>query len=869
MTSLPPRRSALALATILSIAFPVVAFAAPSTDGLWHDAPGEKALSPGNTAPKLRAFRIFRADGASLSARLLRAPMGIKGRPVDSKAMVTLPMPDGAYGLFAVERVELLAPNVQAQFPGIHTFRAQGLDDPLATARIELSPFGFRAYVMRDGDDAVIDPVGDSVHYRSFWKRDAERNGFACGVDEAAAAPTLAAQILGGGVRLPQSTVQKSRPNGADIRTYRFAAALTGEYTQFFAAASCPGGSPPTCPTDAAAAALTTTMNRVTGLLERDAAVSFNIVSTRIFTDPTTDPFSNGGKVDGTLLGDNQSALDANPGSGAYDIGHVFTAGSGGGLVQGRSCNNSNKARGGTGSGNPQGDPYDVDYVAHEVGHQLDGSHTWSSNVSNCTSGQFVSSSAYEPGSGSTIMSYAGICGGDDLQPHSDAYYHVRSIDQITDFRNNAGSGGSCGAVTGTGNTPPTVNAGADYTIPRDTPFVLTATGSDADGGGLTFAWEHYDAAGSQTSGMPSPAATSGPLFRSFNPTASASRTFPRIQAILGTGTSPWEVLPNVDRAMNFRVTARDNRLHGGGTDFDQMTVTVAGPPFFITAPDASSGLQCGAPDTLTWQVGGGNVAPTLRAEYSANDGAVFSTLIESTANDGSEPFTVPRPPTSNGRMRIAANGNIFFDISPRFSIVDTLAPTVVAPPPRTAECTSPAGTPVSLGTATTSDICDLSPSLSSNAPPLFPLGTTAVIWSSTDASGNTGTATQLVNIVDTTPPTFTLSLSADTLWPPNHRMVRITANIVVTEACDPDPQVRLVSITSNEPDEGLGDGDMPNDVQEAAFGTDDREFLLRAERSGLGSGRVYTVTYEVRDGSGNFTTRVATVRVPFSMKPN
>lgn len=864
MDSLRRRRGAFALATFLAAAFPAAAFAAASPDGLWQEASGQKALSPGHAAPKLRAFRIFRSAGAALSAQLKRAPLGEKGRPVESKVVVTLPLPDGSFSRFAVERVELLAPHVQAEFPDIHTFRAQGLDDALATARLEISPFGFRAYVMRDGDDAVVDPVGDGAHYRSFWKRDAERGGFACGVEESPAAQ--AASTIMSQVRLARRALQKAHPMGADIRTYRFAAALTGEYTQFLGA-SCAPGSPASCVTNAAAAGLTTTMNRVTGLLERDAAVSFTIVSTRIFTDPATDPYSSGGVVDGTLLGNNQTALDADPGSGAYDIGHVFTRGSGGGLVQGRTCNNSDKARGGTGSGNPQGDPYDVDYVAHEVGHQLDASHTWSSNVSNCTSGQFVSSSAYEPGSGSTIMAYAGICGGDNLQPNSDAYYHVRSLDQITDFRNNGGSGGACGATSATGNTPPSVNAGADYTIPRDTPFVLTATGSDGNGDALTYAWEQYDAAGSQTSGIPSPTATSGPLFRSFNPGNSTSRTFPRMEAVLGTAASPWEVLPDVDRTMSFRVTARDGRANGGGTDFDQMTVTVAGDPFFITAPGSASSLQCGTADTLSWQVGGGSVAATVRADYSANDGASFAALIASTANDGSEGFTVPRPPTSSGRVRLSADGNIFFDVSPRFSIVDTLAPTVNAPPAKSAECTSPLGTAVTLGTATAADICDLTPSLSNNAPALFPLGMTTVTWSSSDDSGNTGSATQLVTIVDTTAPTFTLALSTDMLWPPNHRMVRVTADIVVTDTCDPNPQVRLVAITSNEADEGLGDGDMPNDVQGAAFGTDDREFLLRAERSGLGTGRVYTVTYRVEDGSGNSTVRQATVKVPFDMR--
>lgn len=908
---------------------------ATSADGVWTEAVGAKAATAGKDAPALRAFRIVRADAEALAARLLRAPFGVKGGVLRSGSEITLPMPDGRFERFAVERVDLLAPAVQAQFPDLHTFRAQGIDDKAATARLELSPFGFRAYVFRDGDDALVDPVGDGVHYRVFWKRDADRQRFACGVHEVASADQ----------GLPPLRVTKARPNGNNLRTYRFAAALTGEYTAFFANLNCPPGSPAACPTNAAAAALTTTMNRVTGLMERDAAVSFTVVATRIFADATTDPFTNGGNVDGTLLGQNQTTLDANPGTAAYDIGHVFTvAGGGDGLVQGRTCRAADKARGGTGHNNPSGDPYDVDYVAHEVGHQLDASHTWTSNQGACTAGQFVATSAYEPGSGSTIMAYAGICGGDDLQANSDAYFHVRSIDQMTDFRNNAGTGASCGALANIANTPPTVNAGADFTIPRDTPFVLTATGNDTDGQPLTFAWEQYNT-GAQIAGIPPATQATGPLFRSFLPTASTSRTFPRLGALLGTTTSPWEVLPNVNRTMNFRVTARDNRGSGGGTDFDEMTVTVAGDPFFVATPNASSSLQCAMPSTLTWQVGGGSVAPTVRAEYSGDNGASFATLIGSTTNDGSEPFTVPRPPTANGRIRLAANGNIFFDISPRFAIVDTIAPTVTAPPGTGAECSSPAGTPVSLGLATRADACDLSPSLTNNAPALFPLGTSTVTWSSTDASSNTGTATQLVTvvdttapvvtpppaitaectgpagtpvslglatavdacdaslvignnapplfplgatvvtwsarddssnvgtatqlvrIVDTTPPTLSFAVTPDMLWPPNHRLELIRASIQVADVCDPNPTVRLLSVVSNEPDNGRGDGNTDNDIQGAQIGTDDREFLLRSERSGNGDGRIYTITYEARDASGNATVRSATVVVPKSMR--
>ena len=194
--------------------------------------------------------------------------------------------------------------------------------------------------------------------------------------------------------------------------------------------------------------------------------------------------------------------------------------------------------------------------------------------------------------------------------------------------------------------------------------------------------------------------------------------------------------------------------------------------------------------------------------------------------------------------------------------VVDTTPPSVRAPANAQAECTGPAGTAVDIGKATATDVCDASPDISSDAPQLFKLGTTTVTWSATDDSKNVGHATQQVNIVDTTPPDLTVQLSPTVLWPPNHKLVTITATITVTDKCDPNPTIRLVSITSNEPDNRLGDGNQPNDIQ-ATSGTDDRTFLLRSERGGRGSGRVYTVTYEASDASGNKTTKQATVTVP------
>lgn len=222
--------------------------------------------------------------------------------------------------------------------------------------------------------------------------------------------------------------------------------------------------------------------------------------------------------------------------------------------------------------------------------------------------------------------------------------------------------------------------------------------------------------------------------------------------------------------------------------------------------------------------------------------------------------------PTSNNKTTYAlkvidAFGQYDEDTT-AVDVVDTKPPVVTAPAAVTAECTGPSGTAVVLGTASASDVCDDAPILSNNAPSLFNLGSTTVTWTAIDESNNKGTATQTVKIVDTTPPKLTLTVAPTSLWPPNHKLAQITASITVSDICDPNPTVRVVSITSNEPDNGLGDGDTTDDIQEATFGTDDRSFLLRSERSGGGNGRVYTVTYEASDASGNKTVRQATVTV-------
>ncbi len=504
------------------------------------------------------------------------------------------------------------------------------------------------------------------------------------------------------------------------------------------------------------------------------------------------------------------------------------------------------------GSGWSQGPtPTNADFsfvAAHEMGHQHGGTHRF--NGTGCNPGQYTAASAWEPGSGSTVMSYSSICGSDNQLGSlpGNLYFHAGNRQQITAYTQ-SGGGSVCGTTQMTGNSVPLVNAGGDFTIPQGTPFVLTASGSDPDGEALTFTWEQMDLG--PTAALNASDDGEIPLFRSFPPSTSAARTFPRFQDLLAGSPSLFpnklgEQLPTTNRLLTFRTTARDNRAGAGAADDDEMVITVAGSPFQTTAPGVGGALECNVPSLVTWDVGGGNVAPTVNILLSTNGGASFpTTLAAATLNDGAQSVTAPPSLSSNARLRIDSIGNIFFALSPQISVSDTIAPTVTCPAPAVAECTGNNGvarTDPQLAAffagASAVDACDASLSITNNAPPLIPLGVNPITFSSVDDSLNAGMCSANVTVVDTKPPSIAFTLTPTVIWPPNHKMVKVDATVVAGDTCDPNPAITLTSITSNEPDNGLGDGDTVGDIQEADFGTADFSFLLRAERSGKGNGR-------------------------------
>jgi hypothetical protein len=642
-------------------------------EGLWLEVDERTISVRGDRVTIPNLYRTYRLDQKQLASLLAVAPKEFSQATAIAKTIITIPMPDGRLTRFSIEDSPIMEPELAAQFPQIKTYTGQGIDDPTATARMDWTPDGFHAIVLSADNSVYIDPYskGDTAHYISYYKRDYRRDGknFQCLVDEANRDSSS----------LPGQAIPYVA-NAGTLRTYRLALAATGEYTNVFRQA----GDDDTQAKVRALQAMTTTMNRVNGIYERDLSIRMVFIANEmniIYTNPTGDPYTN--TDGGAMLFQNQSNLDSVIGTSNYDIGHVFSTGGGGVANVGVPCRDGNKAKGVTGLSNPVGDLFAVDYVSHEMGHQFGANHTYNSIAGACSLSQRVSSAAYEPGSGSTIMAYAGICSNQDLQLNSNDYFHIRSIEEILAYVT-TGSG-TCAAQSATGDTQPSVNAGPDFTIPKGTPFTLTATGSDPNGDALTFCWEEYDL-GASSPPNDDADGFARPIFRSYSPTSPPSRTFPSLGYILNNANVPpssfvcangagacttGEVLPSITRAMNFQVTARDNRAGGGGinTDTVVVNVTATSGPFLITQPDTAVTWAGGSSQSVTWDVANTTAGPVncanVKISLSTDGGNTFPVVaLESTPNDGSQTITVPQLTTTQARVKVEAVGNIFFDVS-------------------------------------------------------------------------------------------------------------------------------------------------------------------------------------------------------------
>lgn len=648
--------------TMLALSFALFCFGLNAQNtAFWTKA------SPSETQNRQKAFRntmpqeynLFTLNTAALKSALAQAPARNSGR---SNVIIDLPTNNGEIQHFRVYEASVMEPALQIQNPNTRSYAAQGIEDPSAVARFSVSSIGVNVMIYSANYSTIyIDPyTQDKNYYISYniSKLPADPNGFECMVED---------------TNSPAPSGENKNADDGTLRTFRAAIACTGEYAQFQLNQQGVGsGEPDAVKKAAVLMAMNTTMTRVNGVYEKDLSVTMVLVANNtdiIYLDAGSDPFTNNNAS--TLINQSQTVIDAEIGSANYDIGHTFSTGAGG-LAQLRVPCTSSKARGVTGTSFPLGDNYDIDYVAHEMGHQFGANHTFNNSCGNNRNG----STAMEPGSGSSIMAYAGICP-PNVQPHSDDYFTAISIQEMWTFVKNGA--GQCGAQSATNNLPPTADAGANYTIPKSTPFVLKGTATDPDGDALTHCWEQMN---QQIATMPPQnTSTVGPAFRTIDPLASPDRYMPALVTVLNNQTeSTWEVVPSVGRTMNFRYTVRDNVAGGGSSASDNMVVTTDGTsgPFLVTSQDAPTTWTTQTTETITWDVAGTDAAPVSCANvdiwFSTDGGLTYPiNLALNVANNGSAVINVPNLNTTTGRLMVMSSDNIFYDLNNAVITVDGL----------------------------------------------------------------------------------------------------------------------------------------------------------------------------------------------------
>lgn len=617
-----------------------------------NTVPANTALLNRDSQPQ--QFLLYSLDMIALKAKLAAAPSR-NNISQESNVIIAFPNAAGEMENFRIYEASVMAPELAAKHQEIQSYVGLGVDDKTARIRFSTTIFGLHTMTFSGNHDtSFIDPYSKDLKTYMVFNKSSLRTSksFQCDVTDT-------------GIDLSENMPESNTPNRANnslFKTYRLAMACTIEYAAYHVSAAGVGGGTLAQKKAAVLAAMNVTMTRVNGVYERDMALTMVLVANNdAIINITSDTLDND-NTNNILLDQNQTFIDGIIGSANYDIGHIATTGGGGVAQQGSPCG-TGKARGVTGLPSPVGDEYDIDFVAHEMGHQFGCSHTFNGDSGNCGGGNRVQTSAFEPGSGTTIMGYAGICSPQDVQLHSDAYFHARSLIQMIAFVNGSGN---CAVAVPNGNDAPVVNPGSNYTIPFGTPFSLTGSATDAVNSGLTYCWEQYNTGTVFTN--PTPAGTTGPNFRSFNPTASGTRYFPSYPLILANNfTSTWEVLPTVTRAMIFSLVVRDNNSPlGGQTQRATANVIIANVgPFKVTSQSTLTAWARNAAQTITWDVAGtdanGINVSQVNIRLSIDGGVTFPYLLaENTPNDGVQEIISPNVTSSNCRVIVESVGNIF-----------------------------------------------------------------------------------------------------------------------------------------------------------------------------------------------------------------
>ncbi len=610
-------------------------------------------------------YKLFGLQEDVLKAELVGTPSEKNTSVSKSEKIISVPAPDGTTQKFRIVEASVMEPALAARYPNIKSYAGQGIDNPASTIRCDFTPLGFHAMVTTIGKTTYyVNPLDKSNNvYVVNPRSDKDKSSFRCSLDGSVINSSGTGKV---------TTLSGNADDGM-LRTFRLALCVTGEFSDYFLTGT------ETTHADSIASvmsAITAELTRANEVYERDFGIRLVFVAkedTIIFLNPATDPYHS--EFNHTT----QVTCDNYIGNTNYDVGHVVhrAADNGNAGCIACVCRNGSKGSGFTMYSQPDLlDYFVIDYWTHEMGHQFGSNHTFTFSIEG-------SQAQVEPGSGITIMGYAGITGSTDIDAHSIDMFDAVSIAQNTNYIK-TGYGSTCAVSTVTGDAAPVVNAGADYIIPKSTPFALKGTASDADGSDvLSYVWEQIDNWGPGSNTFPKAKSKDGPVFRDYNYSSSVTRVFPNLLSILdGTNANKWEVLPSVARVLDFRFTARDNHPGGGNNKSDDMKITISpgAGPFMVTTENTSVKWNGNETKTITWDVANSDAAPvnctTVNILLSTDGGQTFSIpLALDVANDGTQDITVPNINTNFARIKVESVDNIFFDINDADFEIDATLP--------------------------------------------------------------------------------------------------------------------------------------------------------------------------------------------------